>query len=87
MPKRGEIVVERLTGRRAIVIRAEGEEVTCRFANGRLDDRFAFELDPAVPFVESLLSLVVSLFGAQVRERWTNASINDRARPSLARAS
>lgn len=87
MPKRGDIVVERLTGRRAIVIRTEGEEVTCRFADGRLDDRFAFELDPTVPLVESFLSLVFSLFGAQVRERWANTPINDRARPSLVRAS
>ena len=84
MPKRGDIVVERLTGKRAIVIRIEGEEVTCRFADGRLDDRFAFELDPPVPFVESLLSLVLSLFGSAARERWSTAALNDR-RPSLVR--
>jgi len=47
MPQRGEIVVERLTGNRTMVIRVVGrEEVTCRFADGRLEDRFAFELEP-----------------------------------------
>src|SRR5437016_13893257 len=47
MPQRGEIVVERLTGNRAIVIRVVSpEEVTCRFADGRLEDRFTFELEP-----------------------------------------
>jgi hypothetical protein len=85
MPKRGDIVVERLTGKRAIVIRIEGEEITCRFADGRLDDRFAFELDPAVPLVESLLSLVFSLFGGPPRDR-SAIGVNDRARPSLVRA-
>ena len=45
MLERGDIVVERLTGKRAIVIRvASPEEVTCRFADGRLEERFAFEL-------------------------------------------
>jgi len=43
MPQRGEIVVERLTSNRAIVIRVVSpEEVTCRFADGRLEDRFTF---------------------------------------------
>jgi len=47
MPQRGEIVVERLTGNRAIVIRVVSpEEVTCRFADGRLEDRFTFVLEP-----------------------------------------
>src|SRR5436309_2164512 len=47
MLQRGEIVVERLTGNRTMVIRVVGrEEVTCRFADGRLEDRFAFELEP-----------------------------------------
>jgi len=47
MPQRGEIVVERLTGNRAIVIRVVSpEEISCRFADGRLEDRFTFELEP-----------------------------------------
>src|SRR5256886_16133827 len=47
MPQRGEIMVERLTGNRAMVIGVlSPEEVTCRFADGRLEDRFTFELEP-----------------------------------------
>ena len=38
-PHRGDIVVERLTGKRAIVIQVQGEQVTCRFGDGRLEDR------------------------------------------------
>ncbi len=46
MPQRGEIVVERLTGNRAMVIEVVSpEEITCRFADGRLEDRFTFEVD------------------------------------------
>jgi hypothetical protein len=85
MPKRGDIVFERLTGKRAIVIRTEGEEVTCRFADGRLDDRFVFELDAAMPLVESLLSFVLSLFGSVTRDRWSAAAVTDRVRPILVR--
>src|SRR5438874_7604261 len=47
MPQRGEIVVERLTGNRAMVIEVVSpEEITCRFADGRLEDRFTFEVEP-----------------------------------------
>jgi len=64
MPERGEMVVERLTGNRAIVIRVEGqEEVTCRFRDGRLEYRYTFELEPtATPSVNSLISLILSPF-------------------------
>lgn len=85
MPKRGDIVIERLTGKRAIVIRSEGEEVTCRFADGRLDERFVFELEATVPLVESLLSLFLSLFGPLARDRWPAAAVTDRVRPMLVR--
>ena len=47
MPHSGDIVVERLTGRRAIVIEAGDAEITCRFDDGRLEDRKAFEVEPA----------------------------------------
>src|SRR5881409_4487819 len=59
MLQRGEIVVERLTGNRAMVIRVVGpEEVTCRFADGRLEDRFAFELEPLLSPLGSLRSVL-----------------------------
>ena len=52
MPQRGEIVVERLTGNRLMVIDVVSpEEITCRFADGRLEDRFTFEVEPLLsPF-------------------------------------
>jgi len=61
MPQRGEIVVERLTGNRAMVIDVVSpEEITCRFADGRLEDRFTFELEPLLslrdPRVDSFRS-------------------------------
>jgi len=64
MPERGEMVVERLTGNRAIVIRVEGqEEVTCRFCDGRLEYRYTFELEPRpTPPIGSLISFILSPF-------------------------
>jgi hypothetical protein len=85
MPQRGDIVVERLTGKRAIVIRIQGpEEVTCRFADGRLEDRYNFELEPAQAPMATLISLTLSMFGAGPRER-PPATVGDRLRPMLVR--
>ena len=84
MPQRGDIVVERLTGRRAIVIHLTSpEEVTCRFADGRLEDRYTFELDPVLPLLGSLLSFVIALFVNGARERPN--SIAEQVRPLLVR--
>jgi hypothetical protein len=58
--ERGDIVVERLTGTRVIVISARqaADDVTVRFPDGRLEDRYAFELEqPQTPF-EVLLELM-----------------------------
>jgi hypothetical protein len=85
MPERGDIVVERLTGRRAIVIQVtSAEEVTCRFGDGRLEDRFAFELEPALPLFASLLAFMASLFAPPARER-TAPQVGERVRPLLVR--
>src|SRR6059036_1701919 len=87
MPQRGDIVVERLTGKRAIVIHVTGpEEVTCRFADGRLEDRYTFELDPWMPFLNWLMSLVMSISLSTPRERPASA-VNERVRPLLVRPS
>jgi len=43
--ERGEIVVERLTGTRVMIIHATADELTVRFPDGRLEDRFAFEVE------------------------------------------
>jgi hypothetical protein len=86
MPQRGDIVVERLTGKRAIVIHVNGEELTCRFADGRLEDRFTFELEPALPPLNSLLAFLGSLFTATPRER-PSLQAGERPRPLLVRPS
>jgi hypothetical protein len=69
MAKPGDIVVERLTGRRAIVIRAASrEEVTCRFADGRLEERFVFELELPLSPLGLLLSFLLSTFSIRLRQ-------------------
>jgi hypothetical protein len=60
--ERGDIVVERLTGTRVIVINTTpaADDLTVRFPDGRLEDRFAFELEqPQTLFavVRGLLTL------------------------------
>ena len=85
MLERGEIVVERLTGRRAMVIQVTGaEEVTCRFGDGRLEDRFTFEFEPPLTLLGWLLSALVSPLLSRTRERPT-ASVGERVRPLLVR--
>ncbi len=83
MLQRGDIIVERLTGRRAIVIQVSGEEIRCRFPDGRLEDRFTFEVEPALGLLESLLSVVMSLFGLRTAEH--SAAVSERPRPLLVR--
>jgi hypothetical protein len=85
MLQRGDIVVERLTGRRAIVIKAEEpDEVTCRFGDGRLEDRFDFELEaPPPPMFTWLVSLAWPFTG-RTGER-SNPAVAERVRPMLVR--
>jgi hypothetical protein len=82
MPQRGDILVERLTGKRAMVIHVNGEQLTCRFADGRLEDRFAFELDAALPPLSALLAFLGSLFATATRER-PPLPATERPRPQL----
>ncbi len=85
MPQRGDMVVERLTKNRAIVIRVVStEEVTCRFADGRLEDRFVFELETPPSFLGSLWSVVTGPFGNSARGNPAPA-VSGRVRPLLAR--
>jgi hypothetical protein len=85
MPQAGDIVVERLTGTRAIVIRVVSpEEIVCRFADGRLEERFTFELDQ-LPLA-SLISVFLSSFLSWFRQR-PATPITQRPRPTLVRAS
>ena len=86
MLRRGDIAMERLTGKRAMVIDFTGpEEVTCRFSDGRLEDRFIFELDLARPTVwDSVFSLLKNPFGYEaVKKRPPAATATPR--PRLAR--
>jgi len=87
MPQRGDIVIERLTGKRAIVIRTVSlEEVTCRFADGRLEERFTFELEPPLSPVGLLLAFFGSSLLWWLRES-PGGSISERPRPVLVRPS
>jgi hypothetical protein len=60
---RGDIVVERLTGTRVIVINVTpaADEVTVRFPDGRLEDRFAFELEQPQTLLEVLRDLAMAV--------------------------
>jgi len=92
MPQRGEIVVERLTGNRAMVIEVVSpEEITCRFADGRLEDRFTFEVEPLLSLRDPRgggrfvpLGSLGSLFFSGFVSRWFRqgapASVTDRLR-------
>ena len=92
MPQRGEIVVERLTGSRAMVIEVVSpEEITCRFADGRLEDRFTFEVEPLLSLRDPRgggrfvpLGPLVWLFLSGFVNRWFQqgaaASVTDRLR-------
>src|SRR5437773_11756876 len=92
MPQRGEIVVERLTGNRAMVIDVVSpEEITCRFADGRLEDRVTFEVEPLLSLRDPRgggrfvpLGSLVWLFFSGFVSRWfrqgATASVTDRLR-------
>ena len=86
MLQRGDIVVERLTGRRAMVIAVMGDQITCRFADGRLEDRYTFEVEAPIGLLESLLAAVMSLLALRPPDR-PAASVGDRPRPLLVRPS
>jgi len=81
MPQRGEIVVERLTGNRAMVIDVVSpEEITCRFGDGRLEDRFTFELEPLLSPFGSLVWFFLSGFVSRWFRQGAAASVTDRLR-------
>ena len=80
MPQRGDIVVERLTGKRAIVIKVAGDAVVCRFGDGRLEDRFVFELESPSSLLGGLVGFFTSPFG---RSREDPVAVNERVRPLL----
>ena len=56
--ERGEIVVERLTGTRVIIINATADELTVRFPDGRLEDRYAFEVEHPPTLLDVLRDLL-----------------------------
>src|SRR5213078_2020267 len=83
MPQRGDIVVERLTGKRVIVIKVAGDEIMCRFDDGRKEERFAFELESSTSAFGAFLSLIASLFRGRFRE--AAPGVNERVRPLVLR--
>ena len=58
--ERGDIVIERLTGTRVIVISARptADDVTVRFPDGRLEDRYTFELEQPQDILSPLRDFV-----------------------------
>ncbi len=85
MPQPGDIVIERLTGNRAIVIRVVSpEEMICRFRDGRFEERFTFELERPPSQFGSLLSFFVSSFLSWFRQ--SPAASVEGPRPALARS-
>src|SRR5947208_414475 len=85
MPQPGDIVIERLTGNRAIVIRVVSpEEMICRLRDGRFEERFTFELEPPPSPLASLLSFFVSSFLSWFRQ--SPAASVEGPRPALARS-
>jgi hypothetical protein len=83
MPQPGDIVIERLTGKRLIVIKMKGDEIECRFDNGRTEDRYAFELEQPTSALGTLLALAASLFRGRARE--DAPTVNGRVRPLVVR--
>ena len=83
MPQRGDIVLERLTGKRVIVIKVAGDEIMCRFDDGRKEERFAFELESPTSALGTLLSLIANLFRGRLRE--DASGVNERVRPLVLR--
>ena len=65
--ERGEIVVERLTGTRVIVISATDDEITVRFPDGRLQDRYAFEVGQPPTLLDLLRELLTLSLAWPVR--------------------
>jgi hypothetical protein len=87
MPQPGDIVVERLTGRRAIVITTPtADELTVRFPDGRLENRFVFELEPPLTRLGTLLELLsLSLSWPARAGDYGPRVVRDRSRPQLVR--
>jgi hypothetical protein len=87
MIRRGDIMVERLTSKRLMVIdMPSADEVTCRFADGRLEDRFLFELDLTAPTIwDSVIVFVKSFLGSS--EKPPLRRVAATGRPRLARQS
>ena len=82
MFQRGDIVVERLTGRRAIVIEVPSDDrVVCRYADGRSEDRFTFEMD----MPSSFLGWLVGLLAPGRPLEAPPAALSGRVRPLIVR--
>ena len=84
--ERGDIAVERLTGTRVMIIHATpaADGLTVRFPDGRLEDRYAFELEQPQTIFDVLRDLVTLTI------TWPSRAIEydpraARSRPQLVR--
>jgi hypothetical protein len=66
--ERGEIVVERLTGTRVMIISASADELTVRFPDGRLEDRYVFEVGQPQTLLEVLRDLLATAWPVRAVE-------------------
>lgn len=85
MLQRGDILVERLTGKKVMVIDVpQPDEVTCRFSDGRLEGRFICEVAiPQRSLLESLFSYAMTFFVAPQKAQLT--PVTTEGRPRLTR--
>ena len=88
MFRRGDILIERLAGKKAMAVDVPSPEViTCRFGDGRLEDRFVFEINAAPrSFLETLVSYAKSLLWTSPQE-YRQPAVAAGGRPRLARRS
>ena len=82
MLHRGDILVERLTGKRVMVIDVPGpDEVTCRFSDGRLEGRFICEVAiPQRSLLESFFSYAMTFFVGPQKTQLTSVASDSRPR-------
>ena len=81
----GDILIERLTGKKVMVIDVpQTDEVTCRFSDGRLEGRFICEVAiPQRSLLESFFSYAMTFFAAPQKTQLT--PVTTEGRPRLTR--
>jgi hypothetical protein len=79
----GDIVVERLTGKHVILLESVDREWVCRFADGRQENRRAFELAPS-PLARFIEWSAVAAGGMAALFGWIQGGLAVAVPPPLA---